>query len=224
VKIVEIFKSLQGEGKYVGYPAVFVRFAGCNLYLDIERFGRPRPCVFCDSKYSWDDTDAATMPVSSVLARVHQLGAKMVVLTGGEPLFQPRDELVDLVTQLKKERFVVCVETNGTICPPLMLELLVDHYEISPKLHIGKDELRWGARHHDISLKFVYDEAEDKLRQFITHCVDFFKCSEVRVMPQCKNREEFLKVAEKTINFCGRYGYIFGCREHIVVWNGERGK
>jgi len=224
VKVVEIFKSLQGEGKYVGYPAVFVRFAGCNLYLDVERFGRPRPCSFCDSKYSWDNADATNMLVGSVLARVHRLGAKMVVLTGGEPLFQPEDELVDLVTQLKKERFVVCVETNGTIRPPLMLELLIDHYEISPKLHMGQDELRWGMRSHGMSLKFVYDEEEDKLRQFITHCVDFFRCSEVRVMPQCKNREEFLKSSEKTVNFCRQYGYIFGCREHIVVWDGERGK
>jgi len=222
--VTEIFDNVQGEGRLVGHPAVFVRFAGCNLYLDSERFGRPRPCPFCDSKYSWDDADATDMSVSSVLARVHRLGAKMVVLTGGEPLYQPVDELVDLVYRLKKEQFTVCVETNGTIRPPLMLELLVDHYEISPKLHIGRDELRWGMRSYGMSLKFVYDENEGKLLRFITHCVDFFKCSEVRVMPRCKNREEFLKMAEKTINFCGRHGYIFGCREHIVIWDGERGK
>ncbi|RLI42690.1 hypothetical protein DRO59_03415 [Candidatus Bathyarchaeota archaeon] len=224
MKVCEIFNSCQGEGRLTGYPAVFVRFAGCNLYLDVERFGRPHPCEFCDSKYSWGDADATDVSVSSLLARIHRFKTKMVVLTGGEPLYQPENELTELVGQLKKEQFTVCVETNGTIRPPLMLELLVDHYEISPKLHIGKDELRWGMRSHGMSLKFVYDENEDKLHRFITRCVDFFKCSEVRVMPRCKNREEFLKMAEKTISFCRQYGYIFGCREHIVIWDGERRK
>ena len=224
MKVCEIFESFQGEGRLVGHPAVFVRFAGCNLYLDRKRFGSSRTCVWCDSKYSWDDKNAEVMTARSIVEVVLQSETKMAVLTGGEPLYQPADELVDLVSQLKKEQFTVCVETNGTIRPPLMLELLVDHYEISPKLHIGRDELRWGMRSYGMSLKFVYDENEGKLLRFITHCVDFFKCSEVRVMPRCKNREEFLKMAEKTINFCGRHGYIFGCREHIVIWDGERGK
>ncbi|RLI43039.1 hypothetical protein DRO59_02205 [Candidatus Bathyarchaeota archaeon] len=223
MKVCEIFDSCQGEGHLVGYPAVFVRFAGCNLYLDIERFGQPRSCPWCDSKYSWDDKNAEVMTSESIVKAVLQFKAKMVVLTGGEPLYQPEDELVDLVCRLKKEQLKVCVETNGTICPPLMLELLVDHYEISPKLHI-KDELRWGMRSHGMSLKFVYNEEEDELHQFITQCIRFFKCSEVRVMPRCKNREEFLKMAEKTINFCKRYNYIFGCREHIVVWDGKKGR
>jgi len=224
VRVVELFESIQGEGRAVGYPAVFVRFAGCNLYLDTKRFGSPRTCVWCDSKYSWDDKDAEVMTVGSIVKAVLQFKTKMIVLTGGEPLYQSPDELSDLVCRLKREQFTVCVETNGTIRPPFMLELLVDHYEISPKLHIGRDELRWGMRNYGMSLKFVYDEAEDKLRRFITHCVDFFRCSEVRVMPQCRNREEFLRITEKTIDFCRRYGYIFGCREHIIIWNGERGR
>ena len=224
MKVVEIFDSIQGEGHFVGYPAVFVRFAGCNLYLDRERFGSPKPCVFCDSKYSWDDKGVETISVESLITAILQYNPKMVILTGGEPLYQPEEELTDLVTRLKKEQIQVHVETNGTIRPPFALELLVDHFEVSPKLHVGVDNLRWGARSYDMSLKFVYDEDEEKLAQFISQCIDFFKCTEVRVMPQCKNRREFLASAQKVVSFCKRHGYIFGCREHIVIWDGQRGK
>jgi len=224
MRVVEIFDSVQGEGRFVGHPAVFVRFAGCNLYLDVKRFGSPRVCEWCDSKYSWDDKNVEAISPKSLVTAVLQYKPKMVVLTGGEPLYQPEDELVDLVTRLKRERIQVHVETNGTIRPPLTLDLLVDHFEISPKLHLGVEYLQWGTRSYDMALKFVYGEDEEKLAQFVSQCVDFYKCTEVRVMPRCKNRKEFLELASKVVTFCKRHGYIFGCREHIVIWDGARGK
>ena len=73
--ITEIFKSIQGESNFAGLPCIFVRLTGCNLR-----------CHWCDTAYAFHG--GQKMTVDEVLARVHQLGGKLVELTGGEPLLQ----------------------------------------------------------------------------------------------------------------------------------------
>lgn len=76
--LVEIFDSVEGEGKRTGYMAVFVRFAGCNLR-----------CSYCDTAYSWNVKDAAeVLNLAELLDRIHSYPWKKVTLTGGEPLLQ----------------------------------------------------------------------------------------------------------------------------------------
>jgi len=98
--LAEIFYSVQGEGTFVGTPAVFVRLAGCNL-----------ACSFCDTDYAvkfFDD-------VAGVVARVRSLGGDcpMVVITGGEPLAQR--ETLALIDALRTDGRRVHIESNGTI-------------------------------------------------------------------------------------------------------------
>ena len=98
--LAEIFYSMQGEGTFVGTPAVFVRLAGCNL-----------ACSFCDTDYAvkfFDD-------VAGVVARVRSLGGDcpMVVITGGEPLAQR--ETLALIDALRTDGRRVHIESNGTI-------------------------------------------------------------------------------------------------------------
>lgn len=95
-KIVEIFYSLQGEGFYTGTPAVFVRFAGCNL-----------ACDFCDTNHK----QQKELTNEEIVGVVCQYSTKFVVLTGGEPSLQVSEELVDLLHA--NGRFVM-IETNGT--------------------------------------------------------------------------------------------------------------
>ena len=95
--LVEIFESLQGEGRNMGRPCVFVRFAGCNL-----------KCPWCDT----DVTKRFEVPLGELLAELGQYKAKSVILTGGEPTIQA--DMPELVAALKKAGYWIGVETNGT--------------------------------------------------------------------------------------------------------------
>ncbi len=96
--ITEIFKSIQGESTFAGLPCVFVRLTGCNLR-----------CHWCDTAYAFYGGQQITL--DGVLARVHQLGGKLVEFTGGEPLLQK--EVVPLSERLLSEGRQVLVETSG---------------------------------------------------------------------------------------------------------------
>jgi organic radical activating enzyme len=117
LKITEIFPSIQGEGLRQGEPTIFVRFTGCNLC-----------CAFCDTKYAWKGgKDYTTIHLLSRIKRTaSRFPASWICLTGGEPLLQNVEELVQM---LKKEKFKIQVETNATIYRPLA----VDWYSVSPK-------------------------------------------------------------------------------------------
>jgi 7-carboxy-7-deazaguanine synthase len=96
--ITEIFKSIQGESSYAGLPCVFVRLTGCNLR-----------CHWCDTAYAFYGGQKMTQ--DEVLARVGQLGGRLVELTGGEPLLQK--EVVPLSAELIARGWRVLIETSG---------------------------------------------------------------------------------------------------------------
>jgi len=101
MKVSEIFASIQGEGRHVGKPQVFIRMSGCNLR-----------CRWCDTKYAW--TGGREMSVSEVVAEVKRHRLKSVCITGGEPMVQ-KGELRKLVDKLKRAGYEIVLETNGTL-------------------------------------------------------------------------------------------------------------
>lgn len=111
MRVNEIFYSLQGEGRYSGTPAVFVRLSGCNLR-----------CPFCDTRHE----DGTVMSEAEVVEAVKRYPAKHVVITGGEPSLQLTPGLVDALHAAGR---YVAVETNGT--HPLPEN--VDWVTLSPK-------------------------------------------------------------------------------------------
>lgn len=113
--IMEHFFSIQGEGKYSGKAAYFVRVAGCDV-----------GCVWCDVKESWDKEQHALLSLSEIIENVVNNNANFVVLTGGEPAMYDLHPLVD---QLKSLGIMVAIETSG--CYPLKGN--VDWYCFSPK-------------------------------------------------------------------------------------------
>ncbi len=123
----EIFYSLQGEGRFTGTPAVFVRFAGCN-----------RRCEFCDTDFS------ASTPMSAdeIVAEVEKYPARHVVFTGGEPTLSLDSELCGM---LKDRGHYLQIETNGS--NPVPRE--IDWVTCSPKAR------PWGIDRVD-ELKVVY--------------------------------------------------------------------
>lgn len=113
--LVEIFESLQGEGRNTGRPVVFVRFAGCNL-----------SCPWCDT----DVAKRFELSLADLIAEVKTYRAKSVILTGGEPTIQKGID--ELVAALKAEGYWIGVETNGTNAPAWFER--VDYVACSPKV------------------------------------------------------------------------------------------
>jgi 7-carboxy-7-deazaguanine synthase (Cx14CxxC type) len=135
--VKEIFYTLQGEGANTGRPAVFCRFAGCNLWTGREEDRATAVCTFCDTDFvGTDGPDGGKFRTAAELARAvaerwpsfaRGEGAHpMVVCTGGEPLLQLDAAAVEA---LHAEGFEVAVETNGTRLPPPG----VDWICVSPK-------------------------------------------------------------------------------------------
>ena len=133
--VKEIFYTLQGEGANTGRPAVFLRFAGCNLWTGREADRVDATCKFCDTDFvGTDGPGGGKFAGASRLARAvaetwpeeGTSGARFVVCTGGEPLLQLD---ADLLEALHAEGFEVAVETNGTLEPPTGIDWLC----VSPK-------------------------------------------------------------------------------------------
>lgn len=131
--VKEIFFTLQGEGAQSGRPAVFCRFAGCNLWSGREEDRATAVCRFCDTDFVGTGgtsggryADAGAL-ADTVASQWPGGGRPFVVCTGGEPLLQLNDALV---AALHARGFEVAIETNGTIAPvPVGLDWIC----VSPK-------------------------------------------------------------------------------------------
>ena len=142
MKVNEIFYSLQGEGHYTGTPAVFVRFAGCNLR-----------CWFCDTDFEKGDE----MSEDEIVEAVLQYPTRYVVLTGGEPTLQITASLCD---KLHAHGLYLMMETNGT--RPLPEGCQIDWITCSPKLidvEEGKLKIATIRLRHIDELKVVFEDS-----------------------------------------------------------------
>jgi 7-carboxy-7-deazaguanine synthase (Cx14CxxC type) len=117
--VKEMFLTLQGEGVRAGRRAVFVRFAGCNLWSGREQDRATAICRFCDTDFVRTDgdgggkfADAESLAVAAAGKWGEGVDLRYVVLTGGEPMLQIDDALVDA---LHAKGFEIAIETNGTL-------------------------------------------------------------------------------------------------------------
>jgi 7-carboxy-7-deazaguanine synthase len=136
--VKEIFYTLQGEGVHTGRAAVFCRFAGCNLWSGREQDRADAVCQFCDTDFVGTDGDGGRFATADELAaevaskwpaglgESLDAGMRFVVCTGGEPLLQLDAALIEA---LHRQRFLIAIETNGTIAVPAG----VDWVCVSPK-------------------------------------------------------------------------------------------
>ena len=152
--IKEIYKTIQGEGAFSGRPAVFCRFAGCNLWTGREEDRSNAICQFCDTDFIGTDGENGGKYTAEQLAdqldRVWRQSCedtenKFVVFTGGEPLLQLNEALIEAV---KAIGFYIAVETNGTCDAPKGIDWVC----MSPKAG-AKLKLKTGNE-----LKLVYPQ------------------------------------------------------------------
>jgi 7-carboxy-7-deazaguanine synthase len=133
--IKEMFYTLQGEGAHAGRPAVFCRFAGCNLWTGREGDRLDAVCTFCDTDFvgtdgegggKFKDGAALALAIDSLWPAGYP-DSKYVVFTGGEPLLQLDAALIDA---MHAAGFDIAIETNGTLPVPAG----VDWICVSPKM------------------------------------------------------------------------------------------
>ena len=148
--VKEMFLTLQGEGAQAGRPAVFCRFAGCNLWSGLERDRATAQCTFCDTDFvGTDGQNGGKFADAEAIAALwpeQPAGADAyIVFTGGEPCLQLDDALLTAVAALG---FETAVETNGTLPVPQA----VDWVCVSPKPNTQLQQ----TRGHE--LKFIYPQ------------------------------------------------------------------
>lgn len=132
--VKEIFYSLQGEGFHAGRPAIFCRFAGCNLWSGRQEDRAAAVCTFCDTDFvgvdgqgggRFDHPDKLASTLLGYWPK-DSLARPFVILTGGEPALQADDSLIDA---LHAGGFFVAMESNGTLPVPQSIDWLC----VSPK-------------------------------------------------------------------------------------------
>lgn len=228
MRISEIFYSVQGEGKLLGVPSVFVRASGCNLR-----------CVWCDTPYASWEPEGDEWPAERVVAEVRRHPARHVVLTGGEPLIMP--DIAALAGALKREGYHLTAETAATVFKPLPLDLA----SLSPKLSNSTPHERQGGRfavlHEkyrlnipviqqfidqspDFQLKFVVaDEADlaeiDELLARLTGVMP----ADVQLMPEGIDIDALRARTGWMIDVCLRRGFRFSPRLHVELFGNRRG-
>jgi 7-carboxy-7-deazaguanine synthase (Cx14CxxC type) len=165
--VKEIYYTLQGEGARTGRAAVFLRFAGCNLWSGLERDRAEAVCKFCDTDFVGTDGAgggkfADAEDLARAVARTWPGGGRpYVVCTGGEPLLQLDDALV---AALHAQGFEIGIETNGTLLPPDGIDWIC----VSPKAN-AELTLTCGNE-----LKLIYPQAGAEPERYAGLAFDHF--------------------------------------------------
>ena len=225
VPISEIFYSIQGEGKLVGRPSLFVRFAGCNLR-----------CIWCDTIEVW--RRGKPIPIRNLLDTIGRYSGRGIdiVFTGGEPLLHSK-VIIELVKAYREGFLYFQIETNGTIEPSEEL-LSFDNvvFNVSPKLsNSGMPEgmrivppametLSRLSREGRAIFKFVVRGRED-VEEAIRNFVEPFEIprQSVYLMPLSSTREEFIERSPKIVELCKEFGFNFSPRLQLIIWNRRTG-
>lgn len=157
--VKECFYTLQGEGAQAGRAAVFLRFAGCNLWNGLEGDRKTAICDFCDTDFIGTNGIGGgkfenAPSLAEHASKIWQGGNdKLIVCTGGEPLLQLDDELID---ELHAKSFSIAIETNGTI----KANDKIDWICVSPKADSKIIQTSGNE------LKLVFPQAKNQPKQF----------------------------------------------------------
>lgn len=236
----EVFYSIQGEGKNLGQPSIFVRTSLCNLH-----------CIWCDTDYTWNWKGArfahvrdaepgyekfdikevvAELSVAEVAALVRQYPCRNVVLTGGEPMMQ-QEGLLALMEELGKGYWFE-IETNGTIVPDPEFDARINQYNASPKLANSNNPkklrekpraYRFFARSPKAVFKFVIAEPQD-LEEVLALAERYaIPPEKIYLMPEGTSGASLEEKQKWLVEVCKKHGFHFTSRLHILIYGNKRG-
>ncbi len=215
----EIFESIQGEGKTIGKPVIFIRLAGCNLQ-----------CDWCDTKYSWQNVKENSIETNilDIIEFIDDSPINTVVITGGEPMIQ-QNAISRLIAQTGNG-ITFEIETNGTILNKLK-SIKNLSFNVSPKLQSSgnKKEKRFNERiinsyaKENSIFKFVFSKPEDENEIQILQSILKLPNDRIYIMAEGATREEQEYKQFATIKFCMVKNYIFCPRLHVLIWDNKKG-
>jgi 7-carboxy-7-deazaguanine synthase len=237
----EIFYSIQGEGKSLGKPSIFVRSSLCNLH-----------CIWCDTDYTWNwentpfkhvkDSDinykkykkedwTVDLKTGAILNEITKYPCKRVILTGGEPLMQQK-ELTELSKILCEDEYFIEVETNGTLIPTSEFDKNISQYNVSPKLSNSNNNIRLREKpdaykffsdSEKSTFKFVIETPED-LEEVNELVVKYkIESSKVYLMPQGTTGDQLNMKQQWLVEICKTLGYNYTDRLHIHIYGDKKG-
>ena len=249
LEVNEIFgPTIQGEGKRIGNPSVFIRFGKCNLRcpgfgVEYETPSGIKKCS-CDSFhavdtafkkewFSFQNANALIEEISKIIPKNYKPD---IVLTGGEPLiYWNNQEFQDLLKYFYAHKFHVTIETNAT------LDIKIEHdyqknilFSMSVKLSNSGEPLEKRINDkvlehiilnsNESYLKFVIDsEFIKKAQSEIEAILDNIPPVEVYLMPMGDTSESITQNAQSVIEMAIKNGFKYSDRLHIRVWNNQRG-
>lgn len=249
LEITEIFgPTIQGEGKKIGTPSIFIRFGKCNL--SCQGFAVEYETPSGTKKYSCDSYYAADSEFKEqwkkytsheeIIAEVKKLEPKNykpdIVITGGEPLlYWKNEEFQKLLKYYINNYYEVTIETNATIS----IEITQGYQEkilfsMSVKLNNSTEPLK--KRVNTLALTNIINNIDDKYLKFVIS-KDEIETSQqeiedilkqipkvnVYLMPMGDTVEILNKNSESVINFALQNGYLYSDRLHIRIWDDKRG-
>lgn len=239
----EIFHSIQGEGRSIGVPSVFVRTSLCNLH-----------CIWCDTDYTWNwkgtrfehvkDSQPGYQKfdkkqwivecgIAEVAETVLQFNCSNVILTGGEPMLQ-QPVLTELMRLLRGRLSTIRfeVETNGTLLPTPEFDAAINQYNVSPKLENSNNPLklrekptalRFFSASSSANFKFVIaekkdlDEVLDLKRQYA------IASDKIWLMPEGTSAAALAKRRKWLVEICKEHGFRYSDRLHVQIWGSKKG-
>jgi 7-carboxy-7-deazaguanine synthase len=227
VQIAEIFYSIQGEGRLVGMPSIFIRTSGCNLR-----------CVWCDTPYTSWAPEGKKWSVEEILGEVANYPSRHIVITGGEPFLAP--ELEELTARIKPLRAHITIETAATLFKPAACDLV----SMSPKLanstpwrrakgkfakmhertRLNFEVMQRFIDSYDYQLKFVVNQREDfdEIAKILA-ALENVDSSRVLIMGQGKTKRELRDKTKWIITACKEYGFGYTPRLQIELFGNRRG-
>lgn len=226
----EMFVSVQGEGRFAGTPALFIRLKYCNL-----------GCIWCDTRFTWDPRKIETGEWLSVEEIVSRAGALVdenlrpnthIVITGGEPMLH-QQQIPSLVDTLRQARFAFFeIETNGMYAPTDKMVSAIDWWNCSPKLsnngmpseiNIVPAALQRIVATGKADFKFVV-QSDDDIAELERDYLPLLPRDRIILMPEGVTRERQLALTPWVMQICQSRGFRFSPRLHILAFGNERGK
>ncbi len=212
----------------MGVPSTFVRVSGCNLR-----------CTWCDTPYASWEPEGEDIPVGEIASRVRGLGARHVVITGGEPMIMPG--IGELCDAFKSGGHHLTMETAATIFSPVKIDLASLSPKLSNSTPVEREGGKFAAAHEkhrlnyeviqrfidscaEVQLKFVVSRESDVMEiQQILEQVKGWKTDDVLLMPEGIDAKVLEERSAWVSDICKREGFRFCPRLHILLWGNRRG-
>lgn len=235
MKVIEEYDTIQGEGRYTGFPSRFIRTTGCNLRC---AWNNPDgTTTICDTPYSsYNPEVGKNLDVKKSLEELSKTNIKHIVITGGEPTLQ--SDLPHIVESFTDAGYRVTIETNGTryfdnmrkAFISLSPKLKSSYAQIDPKMkaiHMKNNNWIPSAKEwmktNGYQFKFVGNDQGDLLEILEIQKILNIPKDKIYIMPQGITSEQLRERESMLVDFCMKHGMNFSQRLHIDLWGNKRG-